>query len=255
MNKKITKTKEVIHADPYGLRRLEKPKFVHVCMESQSFYRVRGVIPTAGRLALIDALPKRLNEAIRVPFVDDVLKLAELTLQIYPKQSGQSCVSQLRDIEQKARALLVAMARMEATAMGIFARHGGDFVCDSQTRKNGEISPFTRALFAPDVSLPAGAELAEIWDVVQDVENIAHIAAGHLHPKKGKRPNEVLAKGIVWGAATLFKAKFAKVPPITESGWFAVWLSVLGQELGHPFSAKQAATGLKRWLAEQSTSS
>ena len=251
MTKKTAKTESVSHHDPYALRRLNKPDFVAVCMENQSFYRVPGVIPVADRLALIDALPKRLNEAMKAPFVDAVLLDAEYCLKARPNQSGQSYLTQLREIEAKARALLVALASIEPDAMGVFGSHGRDIGAKSNDPKIGRTSPFTRTLFAPALVLPPGFELSEIWDVVQDVENIAHIAAGHLHPQKGKRPGEFLSKAIAYGAAQQYKAKFSTPPPLTESGWFAVWLSDLGQKLGHPFSAKQAATALKRWQADQ----
>lgn len=251
MTKKTTKTGPQSRPDPYALDRVPKPDFVHLCMENQTFYRVPGVIPAADRQALIDALPKRLNDAMKALFVDAVLLDAEFCLAARPNQSGQSYVTQLREIKDKARALLVALARIEPDAMGIFAMNGGDVGANSNDPKIGRTSPFTQTLFAPTLLAPPGYELDQIWDVVQDVELIAHIAAERLHLQKGKRPDEFLSKAIAWMAARHFKDMFSKAPPLTEMGWFAVWLSDLGGKLRHPFSAKQAATGLKRWQANQ----
>ena len=160
-------------------------------------------------------------------------------------------MTQLREIEEKARALLVAFARIEPDAMGVFSSHGRDVGANFNDPKIGRTSPFTRTLFAPTLVVPPGYELDQIWDVVQDVEKIAHIAAGHLHPQKGKRPDEFLSKAIAYCAAQHYKDTFSTAPPLTEMGWFAVWLSDLGEKLGHPFSAKQAATALRRWHRER----
>jgi hypothetical protein len=252
MTKKTTKTDSQKEDDSYALRRLNKPDFVAMGMKNETLNRVPGVIPHDDRLALIKALPDRMDEAMKAPFVDAVLFDAETCLLLRPNQSGQSYVLQLREIEGKARALLQAMARTHPDAAGNFALHGRALRESLDAPEKGLVSDFSRVLFGPSFgTLPYGGELGFIWDVVQDVENIAHIAAGHLHPQKGKRPGEFLSKAIAYGAAQHYKDTFSTAPPLTEMGWFAVWLSDLGGKLGHPFSAKQAATALRRWHRER----
>lgn len=250
--------------DPYALRRLVKPDFVHRCMENQTFYRVPGVIPAVDRLALIHALPKRLNEAMKAPFVDAVLFDVETLLNTSFDQSGQSMKDEVNKVAAQARKLLMAMAQMQPDALSIFEAFGLEVAyisrppnqafAPSQTpekvalrQKIGRTADMTKTAF----NGPAGSGVSKLWDVVQDIEFMAHVTAEHVAPKRGKTANESLNKLICRVAAHEYKVRFSKRPPLTETGWFALWLSDLGLRLGQPFSAKQAATALKRWQADQ----
>lgn len=235
-----------------ALRRLNKPDFVRDGVANQTIQRVPGVIPETDRKALIDSLPNQLKANMKAEFVDAVLHEAETFLELRPNQSGQSYVKQLEDVEQKARALLAALARLGPDVVGVFENHGFDLADVADDPKTERISPFTRTLFGRSLALPPGFALAEIWDVVQDVENIAHMARGQIHPKKGKRPDDFLSKAIAYVAARHFKDVFSMSPPLSSWGWFSTWLSDLGEKLGHPFGAKQAANALAQWGADQS---
>lgn len=264
MTKTTTKTGPQKEPDPYPLRRLVKPDFVHVCMENQTFYRVPGVIPAADRLALIDALPKRLSEAMKAPFVDVVLLDAEGRLKTRFDQRAQSIKAEVNEVATQARKLLIAMARMQPDALAIFEAFGLEVAYYSRPpsqafapmqteeavairQKIGQTTDLTKTAF--DGS--SGSGISKLWDVVQDIETMTHVTAANIAPKRGKRPGDSLSKAITCDAARQYKLMFSTFPPLTESGWFAVWLSDLGGKLGPPFSAKQAATALAHWRAYQ----
>lgn len=264
MTKKTTKTESVCHPDPYALRPRVKRDFVSECLDNQSFIRTPGVIPAADRLALIDALPKRLNEAMKAPFVDAVLLDAEAILQTRFNQKAQSIKAEVEGVERQARKLRMAMTKMQPDALSIFEAFGLEIAYYSRPssqafspkqtdeviairEKIGQTAELTKTAF----NGPVGSGFSKFWDVVRDIETVAHVTAASIAPQRGKRPGEYLSKAITRDAARQYKAKFTKPPPLTESGWFALWLSDLGQKLGHPFSAKQAATALKRWQADQ----
>lgn len=264
MTKKTTKTESVSHPDPYALRRLNKPNFVRVCVDNQSFVRTPGVIPAADRLALIEALPKLPNEDMKAPFVDAVLLDAEARLKTRYHQHAQSIKAEVEAVEMQARKLLMAIGKMQPDALSIFEAFGWEVAFYSRPpsqafaprqteevmairQKIGQTAELTKTAFDG----PSGSGFSKLWDVVQDIETMAHVTAANIATQRGKRPGESLSKAICWGAAYEYRSRFFTAPPLTESGWFAMWLSDLGQKLGHPFSAKQAATALKRWQADQ----
>lgn len=264
MTKKTTKTESESHPDPYALQRMNKPDFVAVCMENQTFYRVPGVIPVADRLALIDALPKRLSAAMKAPFVDAVLWEAEGLLKTRFDQHAQSIKAEVDKVKTQARKLLTAMKDMQPDALAIFEAFGLEVAYYSRPpsqafaprqteeavairQKIGQTTDLTKTAFDG----PSGSGISKLWDVVQDIETMAHVTAANIAPQRGKRPGDSLSKAITRDAARQYKLKFSTFPPLTESGWFAVWLSDLGGKLGHPFSAKQAATALTQWRADQ----
>jgi hypothetical protein len=167
-------------------------------------------------------------------------------------------------VATQARKLLIAMARMQPDALTTFEAFGlglayysrppSQAFAPRQTeeavgirQKIGQTADMTKTAFDG----PSGSGCSKLWDVVQDIETMAHVTAANIAPQRGKRPGDFLSKAITHDAARQYKLRFSTFPPLTESGWFAVWLSDLGGKLGHPFSAKQAATALKRWRAYQ----
>jgi hypothetical protein len=262
MTKKTTKHGPKSHPDPYAQDPEPKPNFVRVCVDNQSFVRTPGVIPAADRLALIDALPNRLSEDMKAPFVDAVLWVAEGTIKSRLDQHAQSIKAEVNEVATQARKLLIAMARMQPDALSIFEAFGLEVAYYSRPpsqafsprqteeavairQKIGQTTDLTKTAFDG----PSGSGISKLWDVVQDIETMAHVTAANIAPQRGKRPGDSLSKAIIRDAAHQYKLKFSTPPPLSE--WFAVWLSDLGGKLGHPFSAKQAATALAQWRADQ----
>lgn len=257
-----TKTDPQKERDPYALDRVPKPDFVGECMKNQSFVRVPGVIPAADRLALINALPKRLSEAMKAPFVDAVLLDAEGTIKTRLDQRAQSIKAEVNEVATQARKLLIAMRGMQPDALSIFEAFGLEVAYYSRPpsqafaprqteeavairQKIGQTTDLTKTAFDG----PSGSGISKLWDVVQDIETMAHVTAANIAPKRGKNPVNALSKAIIRDAAHQYKLKFSTPPPLSD--WFALWLSDLGGKLGHPFSAKQAATALAQWRADQ----
>lgn len=252
------------------IRPKNKPDFVRLFSAKQGFVRAKNVIPVADRLALIRALPKRMDEVHRASFVDVVLRDAELSISMrygedwktdlekLPEKdiTGQIYLDKLLDVATNARNLLKAIERMNPSVAVYFSAIGVEHGRGGQSPEGlAYKSRFMAELFHPLRRTPPGGDLASIWDVLQDIENVTRIAAGNIRPQIGKRPKESLTAGIVFDAANTHKAMFFKDPPLTKSGWFALWLSDLGGMLGLPFGAGHAAASLKKWQAKQNSQS
>lgn len=106
-------------------------------------------------------------------------------------------------------------------------------------QKIGQTTDLTKTAF--DGS--SGSGISKLWDVVQDIETMTHVTAANIAPKRGKRPGDSLSKAITCDAARQYKLMFSTFPSLTESGWFAVWLSDLGGKAGTPLQCKTGGNG------------
>lgn len=223
-------------------RPLIRPNFEQDDTQNRTFWPGGSPINEGDFKALLQNIPARAPDEKRRIFLGDVLVRIQIPLLRKGQTPAKNTKANFQRIENKARALLQSLAALDPAELGLL-RAGAVEVAllGGASSKDDFLDEACPTLTAP------GA----FWDAVQNLEHAASCAAGLLNPQKGKDDKDALSRAIVWTVAQAYMWHFGKAPPLSESGWFTKWLSDLSEKMGHPFSAKLAATALKEWQADQ----
>ncbi len=223
-------------------RPLIRPNFEQDDTQNRTFWPGGNPIKESDFKNLLPNIPGCVSEEKCRAFLIDVLMLVQVPLLRKNQGPGQATKVKIEKVKTKARALLQSLAALDPHALSLFRSGAVEVALMASASNEDNFKEDAR----PMLTTPGA-----FWDAVQNLEHAAACAAGLLNPKKGKGDKDALSQAIVWTVVRAYVRHFGKAPPLSESGWFTKWLSDLGEKMGHPFSAKQAATALKRWQGDQ----
>jgi hypothetical protein len=224
-------------------RPLIRPNFEHGDTQNRTFWPGENAINEGDFKTLLQNIRGRASVEKQRIFLSDVLVRIQIPLLREGQTPAKKTKTNFQRIEKKARALLQSLAALDPSELGLLRAGAVDLALLGGASSEDDFLDEAR----PTLTAPGA-----FWDAVQNLEHAASCAAGLLNPQKGKDDKDALSRAIVWTVAQAYLSHFGKAPPLSESGWFTKWLSSLGEKMGHPFSAKLAATVLKRWRADQS---
>ncbi len=179
-----------------------------------------------------DPLPKDLERALRVYLPtewtekekDDVLhsvgKGRYIAESFFEEIAPADCRDQLQKVQEKARALLQALAELTPQAGQELNAHIAYLVLGSDAPNR--VSEYTES------ARKKCKAVSFWWDVVQDVEIGAAFAAAQISPSKTYRPAKQNAKRLIYFAADAVYRVMGELPPRSKEAWFAVFVRELG---------------------------
>lgn len=223
-------------------RPLIRPNFEQDDIQYRTFWVDKNLINEGDFKTLLENIPGRLPDEKRRIFLSDVLVMIQIPLLRKGETPAKNTKANFQRIEKKARTLLQSLAALDPAELGLLRAGAVEVALLGDVSNKDDFLDEAR----PTLTAPGA-----FWDAVQNLEHAASCAAGLLNPQNGKDGKDALSRAIVWTVAQAYLSHFCKAPPLSESGWFAKWLSDLGEKMGHPFGAKSAAKNLKEWQADQ----
>lgn len=238
--------------DLYHLRRINRPARRQRDSERPTKRRGGGQHQESHKWFIESAkqLPRTLPVALRRGYLEKVIESARRCKGLELSPVGVT-KRQIQAVERQARELLKAFKGLNRDAALLLESTGYE-VAIAATRpdrtpdeaaalvKIGGVSRNTCETYI-DHTPPVLA----LWQIIQDIENVAHITAALIAPKRGKKPLHSAIKAFVTEASNLYRDMTGKAPPKTEQGWFCVWVSEVGTACGLEFGPRLAASALR----------
>ncbi|PUE11216.1 hypothetical protein B9Z51_02590 [Limnohabitans sp. T6-5] len=223
-------------------RPLIRPNFEQHDIQNRTFWLDKNPINDGVFKTLLKNIPGRAPDEMRRIFLSDVLVRIRIPLMRKGQARAQVTEAKIENVKTQARALLQSLAALDPVGLRLFRAGAVEVALLGDASQKVDFLEDAR----PKLTTPGA-----FWDAVQNLENAASCAAGLLNPQAGKADKHALSRAIILTVFQAYLSHFGKAPPLSESGWFTKWLSDLGEKMGHPFSAKLAATTLKLWQADQ----
>lgn len=203
------------------VRRLQKPDFeqwetggwVHPDPFSMELKR-----------SLWDCFPSQWTWAEKADVLYSVGQGFQSAQAFFEETAAAARHAQLQRVQEKARALLQALASLTPEAGQALDAHLAYLILASDApEKVSQHTEFTRR---------EHQTISQWWDIVQDVEVAAAYAATQESPSKAYRPAIQNAKRLVYWAADAVYSVRGALPPRGKGTWFPEFASELGNAFG-----------------------
>ncbi len=198
------------------MRRLHKPPFwvpighwvddEFISCELRS--KLRELIPSDTPGELADAFMVRCSQQTQAVLVE-----AHAT-------PPATQIAELRLIERRAHALLLALQNMSEEATAGFELAVDNLVFLTEP-------PFLVSTLTQGAAEKAGGLLGSVWDLTADLGSAAEYAASRVKASKQDKPKQQNARRLVFAIAEAYAGVFRRWPPI-GSGWFQGFVERLG---------------------------
>ncbi len=198
-------------------RKLRKPDF--------DAWAKGGIVPGDPfsedlKRTLWDCFPKKWTWEEKVDVLYSVGQGMHIAESFFEEIASADCRDQLQKVQEKARALLQALAELTPQAGQELNAHIAYLVLGSDAPNR--VSEYTES------ARKKCKAVSFWWDVVQDVEIGAAFAAAQISPSKTDRPAKQNAKRLIYFAADAVYRVMGELPPRSKEAWFAVFVRELG---------------------------
>lgn len=212
-------------------RKLERPDFEAANI---GIWLNPDHLPDTVKATLWDLLPKRMTHEQKAHFLSRVGESVQGATDFRQDAPAADQLEELKLVEVKARALLIALQRLSGDARGTMKAHAEFLVLGTDPPER--LSALSvAAVLNLDASL-----IGHWWDTVQDIEVAAAYAASQVKPAKSERPKVTNARRLATMAAQDWYAVWGKLPPSGKRSWFAPFVAELGKFAGSSIGAAMA---------------
>ena len=202
------------------MRRLKKPTF----WEPSGYWVDDEYIPSELRSELREIIPSDTPREQADAFMVRCSQQTQGTFALVRVTPPATQIAELRLVEQRAHALLLALHGMSEEAASGFGLAVDNLVF--LTNPPFRISAATRMATGP-ATRREGRLLGSIWDLTTDLEAAAEYAATRVEASKQNKPTQQNARRLVFAIAAAHAGVFGGWPPIGD-GWFHDFIERLG---------------------------
>lgn len=218
-------------------RKLERPDFEAA---NVGIWLNPNHLPDTVKATLWDLLPKRMTHEQKAHFLSRVGESVQGATDFRQDAPAAAQVAELTLIEERARALLIALQKLSDDARRTMKAHATFLAIGTDPPER--LSPI-----AVGVVMNLDASLTgHWWDTVQDIETAAAYAAAQVKPAKTERPKVTNARRLATMAAQDWYAVWGKLPPSGKRSWFAPFVAELGKFAGSSIGAALAESVVQK---------